>query len=152
VNLQITPELANSLDQTIKNFVKMLPGILSSAVILKGGYLLSNYNAPSENHAAMVFSLFDTAKRLAWLIKSMYVSQVLCMSGHINHVIYELDSAMFSTNLDQNQTRLGMVRLLVGSVIKDLNKTLDTVQTEKRPALKLDAPLVFDSQLRGALL
>lgn len=152
VNLQVTPELIGSIDHTIKNFVKMLPGILSSAVILKGGYLLSNFNAPSENYAAMVYSLFDTARRLAWLIKNMYVSQVLCMSGHINHVIYELDAAMFSTNLDQNQTRLGMVRLLVGSVIKELNRTIQATQPEKRPSLDIDAPLVFNSQVRGALL
>ncbi|MHA1713033.1 MAG: roadblock/LC7 domain-containing protein [Candidatus Ranarchaeia archaeon] len=151
VNLQITPSLTSSIDQTIQNFVKMLPGILSSAVILKGGYLLTNFNAPSEKYAAMVFSLYDTAKRLAWLIKNIYLSQVLCMSGHINHLIYEMDNALFSTNIDQNKTRLGMLRLLVGSVLKELEKTMREANANERPSFKFDAPLAFN-QIRGTML
>jgi hypothetical protein len=119
---------------------------------MQGGYLLCHHNSPSENHAAMVFSLYDTARRLAWLVKNMFVAQVLCISGNINHAVYELSNAVFSLKLDQNQLRLGMMRLLMTSVINDLNEVIRTAPKKERPSFSFNAPMVFKPQIRGTML
>ncbi len=152
VNFQITTDFIDHLDQSLRNLVRLLPGVLSSSIILQGGYMLSNINVASDNYAAMVFSLYDTARRLAWIVKNMFVTQVLCASGHINHVIYEVDNALLSTTLDQKQVRLGLTRLLIGGILKEINRTIQSAPPKTRPSLKLDAPLVFNPQIRGTIL
>ncbi|MHA2060251.1 MAG: roadblock/LC7 domain-containing protein [Candidatus Ranarchaeia archaeon] len=152
-DINISLDLSERLDQQIERFVNKIPGVRTSAVILKGGYLLAATDPEWGPNAPMTFSLYDTSVRLGWLMRKAMVDRVLCKTGKTQHFIHKLEDAVFSTEVMSDQVRLGMVRLLLPSFIKTINQILRSAKQYERKipiTLDLDGPLIFQTKVEGS--
>lgn len=141
LNLTITENAARQITSIVTDFLQALPSAQTGEVCLEGGYLIptQRYNEGIRiRNSTLTYTLFDTSRKVAQLIKRTRVLQVLCDCGTKQHFIYRLAGGLFSTLIAKDSTRLGLLRLIIPNFIAEIETVLQNAPTAQRPALDVD--------------
>lgn len=112
-------------------FQRSMPDLIYSGISLKGGFIITsiqpsqNFNLTPDVETAMSFSLFDTATRYAWLLKKTTISSILLDCQHYLHFIYGFNGGIFSSYIFKNETKMGLMRLMLPKYLSLIQKILD---------------------------
>lgn len=141
INLSITNGAAAQITNIVNDFLSTIPSARTGQVCLEGGYLI-----PTERFAdgakirntTLTYTLFDTSRKVAQLIKRTGIVQVLCDYGNEQHFIYRLVGGLFSTIIKKDTTRLGLLRLIIPNFISEIESVLQNASLTQKPRLDVD--------------
>ncbi len=132
--LQMSQQTSESIKSCILDFSKNVPGVKSASVTLNGGYSICKFvfDPLIDAEGAMSFSLFDTSRRIIWMLKKTNVKNVLCDTKQYIHFIYSLEKgSIFSCYIERGEDkRLGLFRLLIPQYVQNLKTYLK--ETDKK--------------------
>jgi len=143
-SLKITANLSSRLRDLIFDYSKNVPGVKLACITLTGGYPLCKFTLDPmlEAEGAISFSLFDTSKRIIYMLKKTTINSVLCECSTYSHFIYNLDGGIFSTFISKGEKRLGLLRLLIPQYVKTMNQYLR--EAEKTPETIFNIKQIFE--------
>ena len=121
-SLRITAELSSKIRDLVFDYSKNVPGVKLACITLTGGYPLCKFTLDPliEAEGAISFSLFDTSKRIIYMLKKTPINSVLCECSNYSHFIYDLNGGIFSTFISKGEKRLGLLRLLIPQYVKQM--------------------------------
>lgn len=121
-SLKITSELSSKIRDLVFDYSKNVPGVKLACITLNGGYPLCKFTLDPliEAEGAISFSLFDTSKRIIYMLKKTPINSVLCECTNYSHFIYDLRGGIFSTFISRGERRLGLLRLLIPQYVKQM--------------------------------
>ena len=121
-SLRVTAELSSRIRDLVFNYSKNVPGVKVACITLTGGYALCKFSIDPviEAEGAISFSLFDTSKRIIYMLKKTPISSVLCDCANYSHFIYDLSGGVFSTFISRGEKRLGLLRMLIPQYVKQM--------------------------------
>jgi predicted regulator of Ras-like GTPase activity (Roadblock/LC7/MglB family) len=141
INLSITDNIATEINAIVEEFLATIPSAQTGVVCLDGGYLIPTINI-NENarirKTTLAYTLFDTSKRVAQLVKRTRILCVLCDCNNTQHFIYRIAGGLFSTLILKDTTRLGLLRLLIPNFIAEIEAVLQKAPLAQRPSLDID--------------
>jgi len=125
-SIKITPELSTKIRDSVFDYSKNVPGVQLACITLNGGYSLCKFSLDPllESEGAMSYSLFDTSKRILYMLKKDTINSVLCETENYSHFIYDLSKGIFSTFISKKEKRLGLLRMLIPSFVNQMNNYL----------------------------
>ena len=141
VNLSITEDIAQQITEIVTDFLQALPSAESGEVCLEGGYLIptQRYNEGIRiRNSTLTYTLFDTSRKVAQLVKRTAILQVLIDCGNQQHFIYRLAGGLFSTLIRKESMRLGLLRLVIPNFICEIESVLQKAPVAQRPALDVN--------------
>ena len=141
LNLTITENAAQQITDIVTDFLQALPSAQTGEVCLEGGYLIptQRYNEGVRiRNSTLTYTLFDTSRKVAQLVKRTTILQVLCDCGTNQHFIYKLQGGLFSTFIRKDSTRLGLLRLIIPNFIAEIESVLQKAPTAQRPSLDVN--------------
>ncbi|MFX0169293.1 MAG: roadblock/LC7 domain-containing protein [Candidatus Hodarchaeota archaeon] len=141
VNLSITESTAQQITEIVMDFLQALPSAETGEVCLEGGYLIptQRYNEGVRiRNSTLTYTLFDTSRKVAQLVKRTRILQVLCDCGNQQHFIYRLAGGLFSTLIKKDSMRLGLLRLVIPNFISEIESVLQKAPTAQRPTLDVN--------------
>ncbi len=144
VNLTITENAAQQITAIVTDFLQALPSAQTGEVCLEGGYLIptQRYNEGMRiRNSTLTYTLFDTSRKVAQLVKRTGILQVLCDCGTQQHFIYRLAGGLFSTLIRKDSTRLGLLRLIIPNFIAEIETVLRNAPAAQKPTLDVDGIL-----------
>jgi predicted regulator of Ras-like GTPase activity (Roadblock/LC7/MglB family) len=144
LNLTITENAAQQINAIVTDFLQALPSAQTGEVCLEGGYLIptQRYNEGKRiRNSTLTYTLFDTSRKVAELVKRTGIMQVLCDCGANQHFIYRLAGGLFSTLIRKDSTRLGLLRLIIPNFIAEIESVLQQAPTPQKPTLDIDGIL-----------
>ncbi|NHI92767.1 MAG: hypothetical protein EAX96_09730 [Candidatus Lokiarchaeota archaeon] len=120
--------ISNKIRDVVFDFSKNVPGVNLAIVALNGGYSLCKFSLDPliDSEGALPFSLFDTSRRIIWMLKKTEINNVLCDCKKYNHFTYGLlKGSIFSTYISKNnEKRLGLLRLMIPQYVNSLQSYL----------------------------
>jgi len=121
-SLKITADLSSKIRDLVFDYSKNVPGVKLACITLTGGYPLCKFTLDPliEAEGAISFSLFDTSKRIIYMLKKTPINSVLCECTDYSHFIYDLNGGIFSTFISKGEKRLGLLRLLIPQYVKQM--------------------------------
>lgn len=121
-SLKITADLSSKIRDLVFDYSKNVPGVKLACITLTGGYPLCKFTLDPliEAEGAISFSLFDTSKRIIYMLKKTTINSVLCECTDYSHFIYDLNGGIFSTFISKGEKRLGLLRLLIPQYVKQM--------------------------------
>ncbi|NVM54418.1 MAG: roadblock/LC7 domain-containing protein [Candidatus Helarchaeota archaeon] len=121
-SLKVTAELSSKIRDLVFDYSKNVPGVKVACITLSGGYPLCKFTLDPviEAEGAISFSLFDTSKRIIYMLKKTPINSVLCECANYSHFIYDLSGGIFSTFISKGEKRLGLLRLLIPQYVKQM--------------------------------
>ncbi|MFX1295768.1 MAG: roadblock/LC7 domain-containing protein, partial [Promethearchaeota archaeon] len=98
-SIKITAELSTKIRDLVFDYSKNVPGVKLACITLNGGYPICKFTLDPiiEAEGAISFSLFDTSKRIIYMLKKTPINSVLCECSNYSHFIYDLNGGIFST-------------------------------------------------------
>lgn len=141
LNLTITENAAQQITAIVGDFLQALPSAQTGEVCLEGGYLIptQRYNEGMRiRNSTLTYTLFDTSRKVAQLVKRTGILQVLCDCGSKQHFIYRLAGGLFSTLIQKGSTRLGLLRLIIPNFIAEIESVLQSAPTAQKPTIDVD--------------
>ena len=81
MNLTITDSAASQINTIIEEFLASVPSAQTGVVCLEGGYLIPTQRFDEGSrirNSTLTYTLFDTSKKVAQLVKRTKILQVLC--------------------------------------------------------------------------
>ncbi|MFX1577561.1 MAG: roadblock/LC7 domain-containing protein [Promethearchaeota archaeon] len=141
LNLSITENAAHQITAIVSDFLQALPSAQTGEVCLEGGYLIptQRYNEGMRlRNSTLTYTLFDTSRKVAQLVKRTELIQVLCDCGSTQHFIYRLAGGLFSTLIRKDDTRLGLLRLIIPNFIAEIESVLQKAPAKEKPTLDVD--------------
>ena len=141
LNMAITENTAQQITEIVTDFLQALPSATTGEVCLEGGYLIptQRYNEGMRiRNSTLTYTLFDTSRKVAQLVKRTGILQVLCDCGTKQHFIYRLAGGLFSTLIRKDSTRLGLLRLIIPNFIAEIESVLEKAPIAQRPSLDVD--------------
>jgi len=125
-SIKITPELSSKIRDSVFDYSKNVPGVRLACITLNGGYSLCKFSLDPllDSEGAMSFSLFDTSKRILYMLRKDMINSILCECTNYSHFIYDLNKGIFSTFISKGEKRLGLLRLLIPQYINQMNNYL----------------------------
>lgn len=141
INLTITEKAAQQITSIVTDFLHALPSAQTGEVCLEGGYLIPTQRYSEGirlRNSTLTYSLFDTSRKVAQLVKRTRIVQVLCDCGTKQHFIYKLEGGLFSTLIRKDSMRLGLLRLIIPNFIAEIESVLQKAPEAERPALDVD--------------
>jgi len=144
MNLTITENAAHQITAIVSDFLQALPSAQTGEVCLEGGYLIptQRYNEGMRiRNSTLTYTLFDTSRKVAQLVKRTKILQVLCDCGSTQHFIYRLAGGLFSTLIRKDSTRLGLLRLIIPNFIAEIESVLQQAPEAQKPTLDIDGIL-----------
>lgn len=144
LNLTITESAAQQITAIVTDFLQALPSAQTGEVCLEGGYLIptQRYNEGMRiRNSTLTYTLFDTSRKVAELVKRTGILQVLCDCGASQHFIYRLAGGLFSTLIRKDSTRLGLLRLIIPNFIAEIESVLQQAPATQKPTLDVDGIL-----------
>ena len=141
LNMVITQNVASQIDTIVNEFMATIPSAETGLVCLDGGYLIptQRYNEGIRiRNSTLTYSLFDTSRKVAQLVKRTRIVQVLCDSGNKQHFIYRLAGGIFSAVIAKGSARLGLLRLVIPNFITEIETVLQKTPTTRRPTLDVN--------------
>ena len=132
-SLKISAKLSSKIRDLVFDYSKNVPGVKHACITLNGGYPLCKFTLDPiiEAEGAMSFSLFDTSKRILYMLKKDTINNVLCETKNYSHFIYNLNGGIFSTFVSKGEKRLGLLRLLIPQYVRTMNDYLK--EADKTP-------------------
>ncbi|MHA1129570.1 MAG: roadblock/LC7 domain-containing protein [Candidatus Helarchaeota archaeon] len=132
-SLKITAKLSSKIRDLVFDYSRNVPGVKLACITLNGGYPLCKFTLDPiiEAEGAISFSLFDTSKRIIYMLKKTQINSVLCECSNYSHFIYHLKGGIFSTFISKGEKRLGLLRLLIPQYVKTMNEFLN--EADKTP-------------------
>ena len=126
--LQMSAETSNNIRNSVLDFSKNVPGVKLASVTLNGGYSICKFIFDSllESEGAMAFSLFDTSRRIIWMLKKTNINNVLCDCKNYIHFMYHIQNgSIFSCYISRGEDkRLGLFRLLIPQYVQNIKSYL----------------------------
>ena len=120
--------ISNKIRDIVFDFSKNVPGVNLAVVALNGGYSLCKFSLDPliDSEGALPFSLYDTSRRIIWMLKKTEINNVFCDCKEYNHFIYGLiKGSIFSTYISKNnEKRLGLLRLMIPQYVNNLQSYL----------------------------
>jgi len=144
-SLKITVDLSSKIRDLVFDYSKNVPGVKLACITLIGGYPLCKFTIDpliEEAEGAMSFSLFDTSKRIIFMLKKTKINSVLCECSNYSHFIYDLNRGIFSTFISKGDKRLGLLRLLIPQYVKTINEHLK--EADKTPEELFNLNQIFE--------
>jgi predicted regulator of Ras-like GTPase activity (Roadblock/LC7/MglB family) len=144
LNISITENAAQQITAIVTDFLQALPSAQTGEVCLEGGYLIptQRYNEGKRiRNSTLTYTLFDTSRKVAQLIKRTKLLQVLCDCGTRQHFIYRLAGGLFSTQIQKDSTRLGLLRLIIPNFIAEIELVLQNAPVAQKPTLDVEGIL-----------
>jgi predicted regulator of Ras-like GTPase activity (Roadblock/LC7/MglB family) len=141
VSLSITVSAASRIGGIIQHFLSAIPSAQTGVVCLEGGYLIPSQRFSHDVRArdsTLTYTLFDTSRKVAQLVKRTRIVQVLCDCGEEQHFIYGLTGGLFSTVISKDTTRLGLLRLVIPSYIAEIEDVLQEAPLARIPSVDLN--------------
>ncbi|MFX1318962.1 MAG: roadblock/LC7 domain-containing protein [Promethearchaeota archaeon] len=141
LNMTITENAAQQITAIVTDFLQALPSAQTGEVCLEGGYLIptQRFNEGKRiRNSTLTYTLFDTSRKVAQLIKRTRILQVLCDCGSRQHFIYRLAGGLFSTLIQKDSTRLGLLRLIIPNFIAEIELVLQQAPPAQKPTLDVD--------------
>lgn len=141
VNITITEQAAQEITTIVQDFLSALPSAQTGVVCLNGGYLIptQRYNEGIRiRNSTLTYTLFDTSRKIAQFVKRTRVMQVLCDCEKQQHFIYSLAGGLFSTLIRKEETRLGLLRLIIPNFITEIETVLQRASIAQHPSLDID--------------
>jgi len=141
VNLSISVSAASRIGAIIEDFLAAIPSAQTGVVCLDGGYLIPSQRFSDDARArdsTLTYTLFDTSRKVAQLVKRTRIIQVLCDCGREQHFIYGLTGGLFSTVISKDTTRLGLLRLVIPNYIAEIEDVLQKAPLARIPSLDLN--------------
>ncbi len=137
-SINITAKLSSKIRDLVFDYSKNVPGVKLACITLNGGYPLCKFTLDPvlEAEGAMSFSLFDTSKRILYMLKKDVINNVLCECSDYSHFIYDINGGIFSTFISKGEKRLGLLRLLIPQYVKTMNEFLR--EADKTPEALLN--------------
>ncbi|TFG05496.1 MAG: hypothetical protein EU536_01975 [Promethearchaeota archaeon] len=125
-SLKITADLSSKIRDLVFDYSKNVPGVKLACITLTGGYPLCKFTLDPliEAEGAISFSLFDTSKRIIYMLKKTPITSVLCECTDYSHFIYDITGGIFSTFISRAEKRLGLIRLLLPQYVKQMTSYL----------------------------
>lgn len=122
--IQMSSKISENIKGCVLDFTKNVPGVKLACVTLNGGYSICKFVFDSiiESEGAMAFSLFDTSRKIIWMLKKTNINNVLCDCNTYIHFMYNIDrGSIFSCYIERGEDkRLGLLRLLIPQYIQNL--------------------------------
>jgi len=126
--LQMSASTSENIRNSVLDFSKNVPGVKLASVTLNGGYSICKFIFDSylESEGAMAFSLFDTSRRIIWMLKKTNINNVLCDCKNYIHFMYHIQNgSIFSCYIARGEDkRLGLFRLLIPQYVQSLKNHL----------------------------
>ncbi|MEM2907238.1 MAG: hypothetical protein QW739_04075, partial [Candidatus Odinarchaeota archaeon] len=95
---------------------------------------------------AMGYSLFDTAKRVFWILKKSFIDSIVCEFANEFNLIQSLKKAILYVEVEKHGNyRIGLLRLLFSSYVKAFNEFLEKLETVKPVAPSFNFNEAFES-------
>lgn len=141
VNLSITESIAQQITEIVTDFLQALPSAETGEVCLEGGYLIptQRFNEGMRiRNSTLTYTLFDTSRKVAQLVKRTAILQVLIDCGNQQHFIYRLAGGLFSTLIRKDSMRLGLLRLVIPNFISEIESVLQKAPMAQRPSLDVN--------------
>jgi predicted regulator of Ras-like GTPase activity (Roadblock/LC7/MglB family) len=141
MSLSITAHVASRIGAIVEDFLVALPSAQSGVVCLEGGYLIPSQRLSDGARArdsTLTYTLFDTSRKVAQLVKRTRIVQVLCDCAREQHFIYGLTGGLFSTVVSKDTTRLGLLRLVIPNYIAEIEDALQEAPLARIPSLDLN--------------
>jgi len=143
-SIKITPELSSKIRDSVFDYSKNVPGVRLACITLNGGYSLCKFSLDPllDSEGPMSFSLFDTSKRILYMLRKDMINSILCECTNYSHFIYDLNKGIFSTFITKGEKRLGLLRLLIPQYINQMNNYLK--EADKTPEDLLNIKQIFE--------
>jgi len=141
IKLTITENIAAQINNIVGEFLTTIPSAQTGVVCLEGGYMIPTISIDESariQKTALAYTLFDTSKKVAQLVKHTQILCVLCDCNTTQHFIYSLAGGLFSTLILKDTTRLGLLRLLIPNFIAEIESVLQKAPLMQRPQLDVD--------------
>ncbi len=149
-NFVLDDSLADEINNSLLTIVKSIPEISRSFISLSNGYILSSYDKFNSGFdksiCAMAFSLYDTAKRVFWILKKSFVESIVGEYSSEFIFIQGLKNAILYAEVEkQNNSRIGLLRLLFSSYVNSFNEILEKFESGKPDVPSLEIDEAFES-------
>ncbi|MHA1314450.1 MAG: hypothetical protein ACTSSI_00125 [Candidatus Helarchaeota archaeon] len=134
-SMRMSSETSEKIRDCVYDFLKNVPGVKIASVALNGGYTLCKFSLDPliDNQGAMSYSLYDTSRRIIWMLRKTQLNHVLCECKNHAHFIYGIiDGSIFSTYIKKSMDkRLGLLRLIIPQYIQTLQQYMGEAKKEK---------------------
>lgn len=141
ISITITDNIATQINAIVEEFLAAIPSAQTGVVCLEGGYTIPTISIDESariRKTTLAYTLFDTSKKVAQLVKRTRILRVLCDCNKTQHFIYRLAGGLFSTLILKDTTRLGLLRLLIPNFIAEIETVLQKAPLGQRPTLDVD--------------
>ncbi|MHA1238241.1 MAG: hypothetical protein ACTSSJ_03210 [Candidatus Odinarchaeia archaeon] len=144
--IHVKRELSDKVNTIIQDLAKGVSTVKNVLTVLSGGYILAAYPEQDswqvESNAAMVFSLFDVADRVAYTLKKTNVERVLCECDDYVQFLYNMGVGVFNVVVKKSKkNRLGLLRILLPGYVKSISEVLEQSMLKEEimyPEIKTD--------------
>jgi predicted regulator of Ras-like GTPase activity (Roadblock/LC7/MglB family) len=152
-SLSFSENTSVELKKVLNSFSLTIPDLKYAFITIEGGFIaskfLKNYDLSInkiDNISAMSYSLFQTANRCAWLLKKMYVQNILLDCENSFQFINGLRKSIFSTEIGKTRQKLGLIRLILPQFSKKIDELI-------KQASEIQDHKIFDvKKLLGELI
>lgn len=138
-SLDISEELSWEFSKVLNNFSHTILDMKYALVSLEGGFILNKilkkpFDNTNEidNISAMSYSLYQTANRCAWVLKKMTAENILLDCTNSFHFIYEINNAVFCSEVGKSRQKLGLIRLFLPQFLNKLNSLISNASTQQK--------------------
>ncbi len=138
----LTTNIKVELKNTLDDLSSQIHDLKYAFVSTQGGFIISELNNSREDFlkldaiSAMNYSLFEIAKKCAWLLKKAIVNTVLIECENFYSFIYKLNGGVFSAKIGKKGQKLGLLRLIVPSFIQRMEKLIKKIPKFEPPDLR----------------
>ncbi|MEM2110138.1 MAG: hypothetical protein QW327_06645 [Candidatus Odinarchaeota archaeon] len=149
-NFVLDDIIPSEIDNCLLTIVKSIPEINRAFISLSNGYIISSYDKANTGFdkalCAMGYSLFDTAKRVFWILKKSFIDSIVCEFANEFIFIHGLKNAILYVEVEKHGNyRIGLLRLLFSSYVKAFNEFLEKLETVKPVAPSFNFNEAFES-------
>ncbi|TFF85344.1 MAG: roadblock/LC7 domain-containing protein [Promethearchaeota archaeon] len=138
-SLDISEELSWELNKILNNFSLTILDLKYALLSLEGGFIINKILRKTyfdeneiDNISAMSYSLFQTANRCAWALKKMTAENILLDCTNSFHFIYEINNAVFSSEVGKSRQKLGLIRLYLPQFLNKLDKLIQNAKRNQK--------------------
>lgn len=149
-NFILDESFADEINNSLLAIVKSIPEITRSFISLNNGYVISSYDRSDSRFdkslCAMAFSLYDTARRVFWILKRSFVESIIGEYSNEFIFIQGLKNAILYAEVEkQSNARIGLLRLLFSSYVKSFNELLEKLESVKPVIPSLEFGEIFET-------
>ncbi len=144
-SVSFSNETINQINSILKKLSLNIIDMKRTSLTTSGGFLISTLTKEPtfseldfEHEAAMIYSLFSTANRCAWLLKKMKVTSILLECDIYFQFISAIGDGVFSLTVNKGRQKLGLLRLLIPKYLKILEKTVKNAKIIHDPMKSFD--------------